>query len=93
MFAFHSIAQKLSQRSSFASSIHPGWRTLHSWIKALICDRELATEPIIWRIMSQLIRILDHLHSASWQDDHESIRVVYRDWSPSLILLDNLFLR
>lgn len=75
----------------FASSIHPGWRTLHSWIKALICDRELATEPIIWRIMSQLIRILDHLHSASWQDDHENIRVVYRDWSPSLILLDNLF--
>lgn len=78
-------------RRFFTSSIQPGWRTLHSWVKALLCDRELIAEPIIWRIMAQLLTMLDCLQSLSRQDTSERMRIVYRNWSPSLILINAVF--
>lgn len=66
----------------FAPGAQPGWRTLRDWVRALICDRELVAEPVVWRVMAQLVRAAGLLHGA---------RLVYRDWSPSLILVDALF--
>lgn len=74
----------------FVSGVQPGWRTLRSWIRALICDRELIAEPVVWRIMAQLAGALSRLHG-SGQGGPGGARIIYRDWSPSLILVDALF--
>lgn len=78
-------------RRFFVSSAQPGWRTLHSWVKALVCGRELIAEPVIWRIMAQLLRALEHLHGVSGAGSPGGARVIYRDWSPSRILINALF--